>query len=83
MAVYDGYIYYINTSKLNKLYRCAVDGSVDECLDEEYIFDYDTLDILDGFVYFFSEDDYSRVYRVNCETKKTECVELEEFSDIG
>lgn len=83
MAVYEGYIYYINTSKLNKLYRCAIDGSVDECLDEEYIFDYDTLDILDGFVYFFSEDDYSRVYRVNCETKKTECVELEEFSDIG
>lgn len=83
MTVYDGYIYYINTSKLNYLYRCAVDGSVDECLSEEYVFDYDTLDRLDGFVYFFSDSDYDRVYRVNCNDKKIECVEFEEFSSIG
>lgn len=83
MTVYGGYIYYINTSKLNCLYRCAVDGSADECLTEEFVFDYDTLDLLDGFVYFFSDSDYDRVYRVNCENKKVECVEFEEFSSIG
>lgn len=83
MTVYDGYIYYINTSKLNYLYRCSLDGSVDECLSEEFVFDYDTLDRVDGYIYFFSDSDYDRVYRVNTQTKKVECVEYEEFSTVG
>ncbi len=83
MTVYDGYIYYINTSKLNYLYRCSVDGSVDELLSEEFVFDYDTLDRVDGYIYFFSDSDYDRVYRINTQTKKVECVEYEEFSAVG
>ncbi len=83
MAYYNGYIYYINNSKLNYLYRCSVDGSTDELVMEEFIFDYDTLDIVDNYLYLFSDSDYDRVYRVNLDDLKTECIEIEDISLVG
>ena len=83
MAYYDGYIYYINTSKLNHLYRCSVDGSVDEILSEEFIYDFDTLDVVDNYLYFLSDSDYDRIYRLNMQTKQMECIELEGVSLVG
>ena len=83
MAYYDGYIYYINTSKLNHLYRCAVDGSKDELISEEFIYDFDTLDIVDNYLYFLSDSDYDRIYRLNTSNLAIECVELEGVSLVG
>lgn len=83
MAYKDGYIYYINSTKLNYLYRCAIDGSIDECVCEEYVFDYDNLDIVENYLYFLSDSDEDRIYRINIETLKTECIELEGVSVIG
>lgn len=83
MAYYDGYIYYINTSKLNYLYRCSVDGKADELLSEEFIYDFDSLDIVDEYLYFLSDSDYDRIYRLNTLTKEIECIELEGVSLVG
>ena len=83
MAYYDGYIYYINDSKLNYLYRAAIDGSSDECVMEDYIYDIDTLDVVDQWLYFFSAGDSDRVYRLNMEDLYIECVELEDIAIVG
>ncbi len=83
MALCGNYLYYINKTKLNYLYRCALDGSSDECVCEDYILDTDTLDVLDKYIYFFSDGDYDRIYRLDTETLDTECIELEDISVIG
>ncbi len=83
MAVCGDHLYYINKTKLNYLYRCALDGSCDECVCEEFILDNDTLDVLDKYIYFFSDGDYDRIYRIDTDTLETECVELEDVSVIG
>ena len=83
MAYYDGYIYYINDSKLNYLYRAAIDGSSDECVMEDYIYDIDTLDVVDQWLYFFSAGDSDRIYRMNMEDLYIECVELEDIAIVG
>lgn len=77
------YLYYINAGKLNTLYRCRLDGSLSECVCEEFVLDIDTLDVVDEYLYFFSDSDYDRVYRLHTESGQVECVELEEFSVVG
>ncbi len=83
MAYYNGYIYYVNATKLNYLYRCSVDGLVDECISEEFVYDYDKLDIVDNYLYFLSDSDYDSIYRVNMDDGKVECIEFEEVSIVG
>ncbi len=83
MAYYDGYIYYINDSKLNYLCRVAIDGTADECIMEDFIYDIDTLDIVDQWLYFLSAGDSDRIYRLNMETLYIECIELEDIGIVG
>ncbi len=83
MAFYDGFIYYINLTTLNQLYRCSIDGTVDECVSEEFVFDYDTLDIVENYLYFLSDSDYDRIYRVNMESCEVECIEYDDISVVG
>ncbi len=83
MAYYNGYIYYINATILNQLYRCNIDGTVDECVSEEFVFDFDTLDIIDNYLYFLSDSDYDRIYRLNMDTLETECIEYDDISYVG
>ncbi len=83
MTYYNGYVYYVNVTKLNNLYRCTLDGTVDECISEEFVYDYDTLDVVDNYLYFLSDSDYDRIYRVNMDTSEVECVEFEDISSVG
>lgn len=83
MAYYNGYIYYVNATKLNQLYRCSIDGTVDECISEEYVYDFDTLDVVDNYLYFLSDGDYDRIYRLNMDNKLVECIEYDDISVVG
>ncbi len=83
MAYYNGYIYYVNVTKLNQLYRCSLDGAVDECVSEEYVYDFDTLDIVDNYLYFLSDSDYDRIYRLDMESNFVECIEYDDISIVG
>lgn len=82
-AYLDGWLYYINITKLNYLYRVRPDGTGEEQLAEEFLLDVDPLDPVEKDLYFFSDSDYGRIYRLNTVTGKTECVELEEEDIIG
>lgn len=83
MAYYNGYIYYINATVLNQLYRCSLDGTVDQLVSEEFVYDFDTLDIVGNYLYFVSDSDYDRIYRLNMDTQKTECIEFDDISLVG
>ena len=83
MSYRDGYIYFINSSKLNYLYRVKIDGSGEECISEEFVFDYDTLNISGKWLYFFSDSDYDRVYRADTESLYVECIEFEDIAVVG
>lgn len=83
MAYYNGYIYYINATILNQLNKCSLDGSVDECLFEEIVFDFDTLDIVDNYMYFISDSDDGRIYRMNLDTEYIECIEYDDIAFVG
>ena len=83
MAYYNGYIYYVNVTSLNQLYRCSLDGLTDECLSEEFVYDYDTLDIVGNYIYFLSDSDYDRIYRLNMDSCHVECIEYDDISVVG
>lgn len=83
MAYYNGFVYYVNLSSLNQLYRCSLDGKTDECISEEFVYDYDTLDIVGKYLYFISDSDYDRIYRVNMDTCDVECIEYDDISVVG
>lgn len=82
-AYYGGYVYYVNSNVLNQLYRCKADGSVDECVSEEFVYDYKPLDVVDNYLYFFSDSDYDRIYRVCLDNNAVECIEYEDISIVG
>lgn len=83
MVYYEGYIYYVNATILNQLYRCNLDGTVDELVSEEFVYDFDTLDIIDNYLYFLSDSDYDRIYRLNMDTLEVECLEYDDVSYVG
>lgn len=83
MVYYEGYIYYINTDQLNQLYRVKIDGTSEECVSEEFIYDYISLDITDNYLYFLSDSDYDRIYRINLTDLTQECVEYDDIAIVG
>lgn len=83
MVYHDGYIYYINATVLNQLSRCNLEGTVDETVFEQIIFDFDTLDIVGNYMYFICDSDDGRIYRMNLETKHVECIEYDDISFVG
>ena len=50
---------------------------------KEFVFDFDTLDIIDNYLYFISDSDYDRIYRLNMDTLETECIEYDDISYVG
>ncbi len=83
MLYYEGYIYYINVDQLNQLYRVKLDGTGEECVSEEFVYDYISLDITDNYLYFFSDSDYDRIYRINLLDLTQECVEYDDIAIVG
>lgn len=83
MAYYDGYIYYINTDQLNQLYRVKMDGTDEQCVSEEFVYDYISLDITDNYLYFLSDSDYDRIYRINLSDLTQECIEYDDIAIVG
>lgn len=80
---YQNYVYYINTDKLNQLYRVGIDGKNEQCISEEFVFDYMVPDLMENYLYFYSDSDYDRIYRINLLDLTQECVEFEDIAIVG
>ncbi|MBE7091839.1 MAG: DUF5050 domain-containing protein [Clostridiales bacterium] len=83
MVLNKEYIYYINVDQLNQLYRVKIDGTNEECVSEEFVYDYISLDIVGEYLYFLSDSDYDRIYRINLSDLTQECVEFEDIAIVG
>lgn len=83
MAYHNGYVYYINVNQLNQLFRVKLDGTSEELVSEEFVYDYISLDIVGDYMYFLSDSDYDRIYRINLNDLTQECVEYDDIAIVG
>lgn len=83
MQYHNGYLYYVNVSSLNMLFRVKADGTGEECVSEEFVYGYTPLDIVDDHMYFISDSDYDMIYRVSLVTGEGECIEYEDIAIVG
>ena len=83
LTIHNGYLYYINVDQLNQLYRVKLDGTDEQMVSEEFIYDYVSLDIVGDYMYFLSDSDYDRIYRINLNDLTQECVEYDDIAIVG
>ena len=83
MVIVGDYLYYVNVSKVNMLYRVKLDGTEEECVSEEYVYHYMPIDVVGEYIYYYSDSDYDRIYRLNVSTLQGECFEYEDIAIVG
>ena len=83
LTFYKNYVYYINVDQLNQLYRVKIDGTGEQLVSEEFIYDFVSLDIVGDYMYFLSDSDYDRIYRINLLDLTQECVEFDDIAIVG